>query len=328
MKRISLLLIAHLSVALLSGCSEFGSELSSELSSKAKSSRIFGIVERPQIQLSSPSLQRITQFNVTKGERVQQGQLLVQLDNEIQQQQVLAAQSQLAQLESALHLLKAGTRAEQLEQSKAHVQAAEANLLEAKRQVTRQTELIKSNLTSQHAVDSAQAQLDAATAAHNEAKARLAELQNGARFETVQQAEIAIESARAHLAIAQKQLSELSLYAPVAGIVEDLPWHVGERPPVGAPIVLIANLSETFARLYLPEDKLAQVKLGMTLQLGVDGLAEPLSGTVSYISQSASFTPYFALSQQERARLMYVIEVTLPNSTTLPSGTPVWMVLP
>lgn len=315
MKKFSVFILLHISFVLISGCSE-------------PNNRIFGIVERPQVQLSSPSLQRITKLYVAKGESVQPGQLLAQLDNEIQQQQVQAAQSHIAQLESALHLLKAGTRAEQLEQSKARVQATAATLLEAKRQVTRQAELMKSQLTSQNALDSANAQLDAAQAAHHESNARLQEMQNGARFETVQQAEIAIEAARTQLAIAQKQLSDLSLYSPISGVVEDLPWYVGERPAIGAPIVLIADSSNPFARLYLPEQQLSHITLGMTVQLGVDGLTEPLSGKIRYISQSASFTPYFALSQQERARLMYVIEVTLPSSITLPNGTPVWMVLP
>lgn len=291
-------------------------------------SRIFGIIERPQIQVSSPSTLLINELLVKRGEQVTKGQILVHMDNEIQAQQVAAAQSQIKRLESALHLLQAGTREEQLQQAKARVSATQANWAEAKRQVVRQEQLIKDNLTSQNAVDSARANLDATLAAYNEAQEKLRELENGARFETVQQAEIAIEEANSQLAIAKKHLNDLTLISPTNGVIEDLPWQSGERPPAGAPIALIADSERAFARLYLPESKLSQITLGSSLSLNTDGSATALKGKVTYISSSASFTPYFALSQEERARLMYVVEVELPENTALPTGTPVWMVMP
>ncbi|WMN61881.1 HlyD family efflux transporter periplasmic adaptor subunit (plasmid) [Pseudoalteromonas xiamenensis] len=291
-------------------------------------SRIFGIIERPQIQVSSPSTSLINELLVKRGEQVSKGQILVQMDNEIQVQQVAAAQSQIKRLESALHLLQAGTREEQLQQAKARVSATQANWTEAKRQVVRQEQLIKDNLTSQNAVDSARANLDATLAAYNEAQEKLRELENGARFETVQQAQIAIEEANSQLAIAKKQLNDLTLTSPTNGVIEDLPWQSGERPPAGAPIALIADSQHAFARLYLPESKLSQITLGSSLSLNTDGNTNALQGKVTYISSSASFTPYFALSQEERARLMYVVEVELPENTDLPTGTPVWMVMP
>ncbi|QTH73357.1 HlyD family secretion protein [Pseudoalteromonas xiamenensis] len=291
-------------------------------------SRIFGIIERPQIQVSSPSTLLINELLVKRGEQVTKGQILVHMDNEIQAQQVAAAQSQIKRLESALHLLQAGTREEQLQQAKARVSATQANWAEAKRQVVRQEQLIKDNLTSQNAVDSARANLDATLAAYNEAQEKLRELENGARFETVQQAEIAIEEANSQLAIAKKHLNDLTLISPTNGVIEDLPWQSGERPPAGAPIALIADTEHAFARLYLPESKLSQITLGSSLSLNTDGSATALQGKVTYISSSASFTPYFALSQEERARLMYVVEVELPENTALPTGTPVWMVMP
>jgi len=291
-------------------------------------SRIFGIIERPQIQVSSPSTLLINELLVKRGEQVTKGQILVHMDNEIQAQQVAAAQSQIKRLESALHLLQAGTREEQLQQAKARVSATQANWAEAKRQVVRQEQLIKDNLTSQNAVDSARANLDATLAAYNEAQEKLRELENGARFETVQQAEIAIEEANSQLAIAKKHLNDLTLISPINGVIEDLPWQSGERPPAGAPIALIADSEHAFARLYLPESKLSQITLGSSLSLNTDGSATALKGKVTYISSSASFTPYFALSQEERARLMYVVEVELPENTALSTGTPVWMVMP
>ena len=57
----------------------------------------------------------------------------------------------------------------------------------------------------------------------------------------------------------------------------------------------------------------------------VDGIAEAIPGKVRYVSAQASFTPYFALTQQDRSRLAYLAEITLEGAqaTMLPAGVPV-----
>jgi HlyD family secretion protein len=62
----------------------------------------------------------------------------------------------------------------------------------------------------------------------------------------------------------------------------------------------------------------------------VDGIAEPLAGTVRYISAEAAFTPYYALTQKDRTRLSYLAEVTLDDAraAALPAGIPVQVTLP
>ncbi|MFC3032790.1 HlyD family secretion protein [Pseudoalteromonas fenneropenaei] len=309
-----LIATALISMLVLSACQE-------------EPSRAYGIIERAQLQLSSPSPLQIKHIAVSRGEQVNKGAKLVFMDDTLQQQQVAAAQAALSRSQAALALLQAGTREEQLAQAQARVDASQATWQEAKRQLVRQQKLMAEGLTSQNALDSAKLAVDSSAAQFHEATELLKELQKGARVQTIEQAKLAVDEARAQLAMAQKQLQDLTLVAPTDGIVEELPWYEGERPPVGAPIVMIADSQQVFARLYLPEEKRATIKLGQTMQIHVDGNAQPLQGSISYISNTASFTPYFALSQQERARLMYVFEVRLPASTTLSSGTPVWMAL-
>ena len=41
----------------------------------------------------------------------------------------------------------------------------------------------------------------------------------------------------------------------------------------------------------------------------VDGISEAIPGKVRYVSAQASFTPYFALTQQDRSRLAYLAEI-------------------
>jgi HlyD family secretion protein len=67
-----------------------------------------------------------------------------------------------------------------------------------------------------------------------------------------------------------------------------------------------------------------QLRPGSSLQVHVDGLDGPLTGTIRRISSEASFTPYFALTERDRGRLSYVAEVALPAmQNRLPDGVPV-----
>ena len=68
----------------------------------------------------------------------------------------------------------------------------------------------------------------------------------------------------------------------------------------------------------------------VTLTVHVDGLDVPISGHVRWISAEPAFTPYYALNQEERARLMYLAEVQLPaeSAASLPAGLPAQVALP
>jgi HlyD family secretion protein len=61
----------------------------------------------------------------------------------------------------------------------------------------------------------------------------------------------------------------------------------------------------------------------------VDGVDAPQRGVVRYIAGEASFTPYYALTQRDRSRLVYVAEIDLPDaaSSALPVGVPVEVTL-
>jgi HlyD family secretion protein len=54
----------------------------------------------------------------------------------------------------------------------------------------------------------------------------------------------------------------------------------------------------------------------------IDGSSKTLTGTVRWVSADASFTPYFALTEHDRARLSYLAEIDVPAASSLPSGVP------
>jgi HlyD family secretion protein len=117
--------------------------------------------------------------------------------------------------------------------------------------------------------------------------------------------------------------------APRPGVIEALPYELGERPPAGAPVAVVLADGTPYARVYVPEPLRAAYVAGARTRLRIDGVAEPLAGTVRYVSAEASFTPYYSLTQKDRTRLSYLAEIDVddPAAASLPAGVPVQVTL-
>jgi HlyD family secretion protein len=111
--------------------------------------------------------------------------------------------------------------------------------------------------------------------------------------------------------------------APMDAIVEALPYEEGETPAVGTPVAVLLRSAAPYARVYVPEPLRASLHPGDSVTVSVDGIEHPFTGKVRYVSADASFTPYFALTRDDRARLSFVSEIDLADADTLTSGTPV-----
>ena len=119
-------------------------------------------------------------------------------------------------------------------------------------------------------------------------------------------------------------LNKLDVVAPRTGIVDSLPFKIGDQAPVGAPLVVLLVGKSPYARIYVPEQRRLEVSVGTVVRVFVDGRTAPLSGEVRMIRGEPSFTPYYALTGKDTARLSYVAEVTLgEDAADLPVGLPV-----
>jgi HlyD family secretion protein len=65
--------------------------------------------------------------------------------------------------------------------------------------------------------------------------------------------------------------------------------------------------------IYVPESRLAGVKLGQPARVRVDGTDRVFEGKVTFISPEAEFTPKNVQTPEERAKLVYRLKITLPN---------------
>lgn len=288
-----------------------------------------GTLERDRIAHTATASEVVIELPVAPGSQVTKGTTLVKLDSTLQQAEVDKATAEVARAEANLEKLRNGAREEEVAAATANVEGARASLVESSSNYTRIINLKKQKLVSQSELDKARAVRDAAQARLQSAQEALLLLTNGTREEDLRGAEASLNSAKATLAIQTKRLADLTIVATRDGILDNLPWNLGERVTLGSPLAIVLAGKAPHARVYVPEPYRVKLHVGDALIVHVDGIEQPITGRLSWIATEPAFTPYYALNQDERARLMYLAEVQLPDSESeLPNGVPAQVQLP
>ena len=293
------------------------------------SSVALGTLERDRISLSAPVGEVIRALNAQEGQQVQPGDILLTLDDTLAQSRVQQRQAELDSARAALDELLAGARREERAAAAAAAEAARASLTEASQRLNRNRTLFKQQMIGQAELDNAIAQHDAAAARLDQAEEQLRQLTNGTRPEKIRQAQAALRAAEARLAGEQKHLADLTLRAPVAAQVDLIAAEAGSRVNTGTPLLTLLADAEPYVRVYVPQSKIAALSVGSELEVRIEGLPQALHSRVRNVRAQPSYTPYFALNERDRARLMHLTEIVLSDMPAgLASGLAVEVLLP
>lgn len=114
-------------------------------------------------------------------------------------------------------------------------------------------------------------------------------------------------------------------FAPADAQVHDTLFRKGEFVAVGSPVVSLLPPGNLKVRFFAPQEKLAQLKIGATVSVNVDGASKPFAATVNYISTQAEYTPPVIYSRETRANLVFMIEAKFSpaDAAELRPGQPV-----
>lgn len=283
-----------------------------------------GTLERDRIDLVAQAPEPVVDRPVEEGARVAKGDVLLRLDDTRAQAQLSEAQAAYDQAAARLEEAVNGPRKQDIAAARARLKGAVGNFETARREYARSEDLAKSDVRSQSALDQARAALDSARAERDAAQANLDQLLEGTRQETLAQVRAAVAQARGALAAARLDAERLTVRAPRAGIVDSLPYHLGERPPTHATVAVLLGATPVYAEFYIPEPLRASVHAGDRAEIHLDGRNQPLTGHVSFIASESAFTPYYALTERDRSRLAYRAKAVIDDAPAdLPAGVPV-----
>ncbi|MGK7934171.1 MAG: efflux RND transporter periplasmic adaptor subunit [Microcystaceae cyanobacterium] len=239
-----------------------------------------------QINLySQASNLQIREVLADEGDYVQEGQLLVLLDDSMQQARLSQARARIAEAEARLAELKAGSRAEDIQQAKSNIQAIEAELDQrkadweyAKIQVQRNEILkeegaielnlfdeIKTNETTKKAlVSQTEARL-------RQAQQDLTKLENGVRPEVIAQAVAQVANTKAQYQMTLSEVQDTKILSPVNGKISRRDARVGNVTSPSQKLFTIIENGRLELRLKVPETQLTAIRQGQTVLITSDG---------------------------------------------------------
>jgi HlyD family secretion protein len=338
---------------------------------------VSGNIELNEVTIAFKTAGKLIERTVDEGDAVKPGQIIARLDRDQLQRQreqaqaaLAAAQAQLAQAETAVRWqretlaadvaqrradlqanearlaeLKSGSRPEEIQEAKAAVENAEAELTRARGDWQRAQVLFKNDDISKSQYDQFRTRFESAGAVVKQAKERSALVVAGPRQEQIQAAasqvergraavrageantlevkrreqEIVarraeIERARAQVAAIDAQLADTVAVSPVGGVVLVKSSDVGEVLAPGTPVVTVGDIDHPWLRGYINETDLGRVKIGTKVRITTDSYpGKAYSGRVTFIASQAEFTPKQIQTAEERVKLVYRIKVEVDN---------------
>lgn len=148
------------------------------------------------------------------------------------------------------------------------------------------------------------------------------------------EAEAALEAAKIAAEYEKNQLDYTKIHAPDNGIVSSRVQEPGATLAAGQTVYTIAKDKPLYARVYLPETKLALVDYGSKAVIVTDsidpatGKQKQYHGHVGYISPTAEFTPKTVQTEELRTDLVYRLNVYADDGDRfLKQGMPVTVII-
>jgi HlyD family secretion protein len=284
-----------------------------------------GTLEVVEIDVAPLTPARVIRVWREEGDTVRAGDTLVSLTQSTIEADVSARRARVAAAEAQLRDLQAGARPAEIASAEAELRAAESELARTSADRDRITALLRTGGVSAQEADATRNAATVAEARRDRARDALRLLQEGSRPQRIAAARAEVANARAALAAAERAVSDLVLAAPVNGVVMLRTAEPGEVVAAGMTAMTIGELATPYVRIYVNQKMLPDVKLGARAEGRLDGMPErPFAGTVVAINPRAEFTPRVALTEDERADLLFGVKIAFRDSAgTLKPGLPI-----
>ena len=287
MKTISLIIIGAL---VLAGCKN-----------KADEADAYGNFEATEVIVSSETSGRILKFDVTEGSEIDKGSEIALIDTTLFHLQKAEINAGMTSVRTRISTINAQNDIlnQQIDNLNVNIKRIE-NMLKDDAATRKQYD----DLTGQVAV------LQKQVAANNTQKASIA-------------AELSVyESKKATL---NEQVTRSIVKSPIKGTIIEKYSEAGELTAAGKPLVKIADLSLMKLKVYVSGAQLGDIRIGQNCAVRVDDGKKgykSFTGTISYISGKAEFTPKIIQTKEERVTLVYAVTIDVKNDGTMKSGMP------
>ena len=298
---------------------------------------LIGTVDANQVIVSAQVEGRIQKLMVDEGTPVKAGDLIAVLDPSELQAQEAAATATISSLQHKVAEMQhteestSGSTTSDVANAEAKLSSAKAQLLQAKATLDRtesdsrrmialakagiasDQERVQAETNLQAAQAIVQAQQDLVTAAEADLKAAMARThQANAAKSTVAATEADLKNAIAFKNQMAVRLGYTNVYAPVSGTVSVRAARQGEVINIGAPIVTIMDLSDTWARAAITETYADHIGYGDVLRVRLPG-GTVTRGKVFFKGVEGDYATQRDVSRRKRDIKTIVLKIRLEN---------------
>jgi HlyD family secretion protein len=293
------------------------------------------IKPRNYINIGANAMGQLTEILVKEGDRVRKGQLLAKIEDVQPAADVQAQQAALSSSEADSAASEAGVRAadENLNTLQADIDRNRADLARMKSDYERAESLFKDQLMAGQEFELKKATYAAQQAVVRQSEARLVQA-HAQREQTAAQlnsSQKRIGQVRANLARATDVLHKFNAYAPLDGVVTNLPVRVGETVVMGiqnsaaSTIMTIADMSLITAEVKVDESDIVNVKLDQIADITIDAIPNRTFkghvieiGNTAILRSSGVAASQSAVSSQEAKDFKVVVAVDTPPEEIRP----------
>lgn len=285
-----------------------------------------GTIEGTEFPVQPELGGRIINLPIQEGQAIKAGDTLAKLDDSQAVISLNTAKSQQTQAQAKLNDLLGGARAEEirrlqdvLDQAEANATGLAQNLQFEENNLDNDQKLYASGAISKQVLDAQQnkcdtlkSQYEGAQASVKAAQAGLDQAQAGNTQPTIQAQQAAVDMAAQSVKGAELTLSKLTIKSPAGGQILYKHVELGQVVNPGTTLVTILDPNDLWLKIYIPEAKLNQVKVGGTAIISVDSYPDKkFKGKVQYISDQAEFTPKNVQTKEERTTTVYAVKISV-----------------
>ena len=284
-----------------------------------------GTVEIDSVKISSLAGGRITELKLEEGQKVKKGDVVAKIDPEALELELNRLEKVLKGANANLRLAYNGARKEDRKKVGEILRQSEIGRDKAKREFKRLEGLFEKGAVPEKQYDDAKTAYEQAEAKYSQVMAESEKVSNGTRREQIDIARSGVDQAKAAIEIVRKKIADCTVVSPVDGTVVHRLVERGEISGAGVPLGIVRNMSRAKVIVFLPEIELGKVQIGQKAYVVTDSYPDrPLSGNISFISESAEFTPKTIQTKDERIKTVYRAEIKVDNSDgILKAGMPV-----
>lgn len=272
-----------------------------------------GHIEATDVRLAAKVGGRLLELPLREGDPVAKGQLVARFDTADAELELARLRAEVAAADAQLRLLLAGSREEDLRQAAAQLAVSTAEVAAAERDLGRLAGLADRGAATTKARDDAATRLDVARRSQAALQAVHDKLRAGPRPQEIEAARARRLAIEAAIATVEQRVADATVVAPRDGVITSRAAEPGEVLAPGAPLEILTDLAHPWLTVWVDEPSLAAIRIGGTASVGVDGRPDRRPATVSFVSPVAEFTPKNVQTPDERAKLVFRVNLALDN---------------